>query len=464
MAGLGELVDDIAEVLWANISAPQLPAVCRRFGMDIGEESEAYGSKRSYVRKRITAWNRDQLVELAQKVEDTYPSESLQRLIELFVPDHVPQVSVITRQHLLADLVSLGPLEGKLDLLDFLGRMWKLETEPPSGTDFRCTTLKDEIFQHMVRNDDYSYSDMLELVGVPGMSNKRFIEFLEWTVHPLVRVDDEQQRFVTSINSHLKQDGLRLVATDHLSGFPVFRVNQIIDGVGGAAKNLIFASTGPKPEIVFSDAVNNDIKIVKNAEHCLVYDHPFSKEGLLWKHLTTWWAASTGCIEISVEVERTFYKRLLKSLQSPPEKLFFETYFERFRSQLGERLPALIPQVYLHYDPYTSKALQGNKRIPRQRMDFLLLLSPLERVVIEIDGSQHYSQDGQASPSKYAEMVIADRDLRLAGYEVYRFGGAELSSKNACKTLVESFFIRLFEKHDIRPLDQRTGKTQSSKD
>lgn len=461
MASLGELIGEIANVLWINVSAPQLPAVCRRFGMEDGEESEAYSSKRSYVRKRITAWQQDQLVELAQQVEDTYPSDSLQRLIETFAPDQFAQVSVITRQHLLADLVSLGPLEGKLDLLDFLGRMWKLDSEPASGADFRCATMKDEIFQHMIRNDDYSYSDMLDLVGIPSMSNMRFIEFLEWAVHPLVRVDDEQQRYVGSINSHLKQDGLALVATDQLSGFPLFRVTQIVDGVVGPAKNLIFASIGPKPQIVFSDAVNNDIKIVKNAEHCLVFDHPFSKDGLLWKHLTAWWAASTDFPEVTVEVERKFYERLNQSLQSPPEQLLFRTYFERFRDMMGERLPALIPQVYLHYDPYTARTLQGEKRIPRQRMDFLLLLSPLERVVIEVDGSQHYSEDGQASPSRYAEMVSADRDLRLAGYEVYRFGGAELSGDSG-KSLLQHFFSRLFEKHDIRPLNPQSSRATAS--
>jgi hypothetical protein len=42
-----------------------------------------------------------------------------------------------------------------------------------------------------------------------------------------------------------------------------------VRGVGGQLKNIIFASSGPKPEIVFTDAVNNLIEIIKNAEHCL---------------------------------------------------------------------------------------------------------------------------------------------------------------------------------------------------
>ena len=40
---------------------------------------------------------------------------------------------------------------------------------------------------------------------------------------------------------------------------------------------------------------------------------------------------------------------------------------------------------------------------------------------------------------RYATMVSEDRRLRLAGYEVYRFGGAEFSP-DAHAELLESFF------------------------
>lgn len=50
----------------------------------------------------------------------------------------------------------------------------------------------------------------------------------------------------------------------------------------------------------------------------------------------------------------------------------------------------------------------------RQRMDFLLLLPRAVRIVIEIDGKQHYAEESAASPTRYAEMMRADRDLRFA--------------------------------------------------
>lgn len=85
--------------------------------------------------------------------------------------------------------------------------------------------------------------------------------------------------------------------------------------------------------------------------------------------------------------------------------------------------------------------------LARQRMDFLLLYSDRRRVVIEVDGRRHYAdeQTGQASPRLYSQMVAEDRRLRLAGYEVYRFGGHELTAPDA-EPMVATFFDDLHEK------------------
>jgi hypothetical protein len=49
-----------------------------------------------------------------------------------------------------------------------------------------------------------------------------------------------------------------------------------------------------------------------------------------------------------------------------------------------------------------------------------------------------------------SEMVAADRDLRLAGYEIYRFGANELVGA-AAGALIERFFDRLWALHKIAP-------------
>ncbi|WP_024794188.1 hypothetical protein [Tomitella biformata] len=217
-----------------------------------------------------------------------------------------------------------------------------------------------------------------------------------------------------------------------------------IRGVDGEMKNLIFAADGPKPEIVLDDALNNVIRITKNEEYCLVFDQPLSEHGLTWRDLTRWWAGSDT---LDAKTERTkaleLYDRLMSSMNgNGAEQLMFKTYCSLYGSH-GFNVPALIPQVYLHYDPYTKGA---GATLPRQRMDFLLLLPGNRRIVLELDGMQHYaSTDRQASPTLYAQMMVEDRKLRLAGYEVFRFGGAEFTNHDAAPQMLLSFFRDLLE-------------------
>jgi hypothetical protein len=69
--------------------------------------------------------------------------------------------------------------------------------------------------------------------------------------------------------------------------------------------------------------------------------------------------------------------------------VLFKAYGTRYGREGAEHVPALLPQVYLHYDPYTIRELTGRAGEPlkRQRMDFLLLLADHSRVVVEVDGS-----------------------------------------------------------------------------
>lgn len=220
-------------------------------------------------------------------------------------------------------------------------------------------------------------------------------------------------------------------------------------GVPGAPKNLIFAADGPKPDLVLLDSVNNDISIVKNAQYCLVYDQAIdSNRGLSFQALVDWWAAKHE-ISNAKEAANGLYQRLEACL-NPPERALLGGYKRLLRLH-GFGLPALIPQVYLHYDPKSvrQRLAEDGKRLERQRMDFLLLLPGQHRVVIELDGIQHYSDNGEAKPARYAAMMQEDRRLRLSGYEVYRFGGHEFRDLEAGKGTAESFFAQLLGRYGV---------------
>ena len=159
-----------------------------------------------------------------------------------------------------------------------------------------------------------------------------------------------------------------------------------------------------------------------------------------------WWVHKTAPPGREPDREagaRALWQRLNRPLANEPEKLLFRTYTTRYGTPSGDRLPALLPQVYLHYDPFTPFGLGT---LPRQRMDFLLLVPNRARIVLEIDGQQHYSTDGRPDPSRYAEMVIEDRRLRLDGYEMYRFGGQEFVDQQAASRMVAEFFDRLLSR------------------
>jgi hypothetical protein len=206
-------------------------------------------------------------------------------------------------------------------------------------------------------------------------------------------------------------------------------------------RDLIFAPLEPKPKIVLSDTINNDLQLTDNPGDALVYDRPLAESGLTWRQLVAWRAASDSRTENEERAAaRELYRRLLKSAANDAERLIFECYCVRYRTH-GFDVPALIPQVYLHYDPYTRRS---GGTLARQRMDLLLLLPRRRRVVIELDGVQHYADaSGCADPVHHATMAAADRELRLAGYEVYRFGGHEIADRDHAPALLDNFFTRL---------------------
>ena len=166
--------------------------------------------------------------------------------------------------------------------------------------------------------------------------------------------------------------------------------------------------------------MNNNVEIVTNADKVLVYDRPIGMDGLLWRDLQCWWEETSG-IKDKEEAKATLYRRLSDSLpkNSPPQILLFDAFYRGFGNAVPG-LPALLPEVWLHWDPKTAQE-RGADALLRFRMDFLLLLPHGVRIVIEVDGRHHYARRRSADAARYGKMAAADRELKLVGYEVYRF-------------------------------------------
>lgn len=438
----------IVEIL-AQEKAYNVPAVCEKYSLEYGTEEEAFSSKRVYIRKRLKGKSNVFMLDLATRVAKDYNSKELRRAIAIYNDMKRYQINGNRRRALLDELYNRQEIfEGELDLISFLNRIWNLKDLPSAYGE--KGTMEDSIRQHMIRNDDWSYSELFDThMDLVGSSDEIFASFLENMVSPVVRKGEKQREMLVMINSYLIEDDYELTECGSSVGIPIYKIMKTKAGVGGQVKNIIFASDGLKPEFIFTDAVNNDIAIVKNEENCLVFDKHIPKSGLKWDDLVAWWTVSKYHNIEEENVDRELYKRLYKTLDKALEQPFFNLYYKLFKEELGGNLPALIPQVYLHYDPRTILELKGKKRLERQRMDFLMLLSNRHRIVIEIDGKHHYADGDKASPKLYSDMVAEDRRMKLAGYDLYRFGGHELTFGDVDK-IVEDFFRKLFYKYDIR--------------
>jgi len=93
-------------------------------------------------------------------------------------------------------------------------------------------------------------------------------------------------------------------------------------------KNLIFATVGPKPQIVLRDAVANVIDITQGADRSIVYEQPLPDEGLHWSshRRSAGGRPTTSGRTTSVSSAGTCAKRLSDSLASEPERLLFTPY------------------------------------------------------------------------------------------------------------------------------------------
>lgn len=462
----------ITDVLY-DVKSYKLPHVCTRLGIQpaVGpdDEAEAHNSKRTYISRRILDFSEEALIDLARKVLREYPSEDLTEALAELTEHSERRVSKLVRRDVLKVLNRLESPFGDFPVLDSLEEIFGAAALHEGDSWWADnSSVSARIEQHYLRNPDWSNEEMLIQCGALTCTQFRFFTLLAKLVHPMTRRDAEQAALADAISDALKRDGFTLKQTSVESGYAIYGVVRAQAGVAGTMKNLIFASTGEKPEIVFRDALNNDVEITKHADKVLVYDQPLPSSGmLLWNDLRGWYAEMHGVD--SAEGSKMLYRRLRQSVlgtNSPGEYALFHGYYGRFGKQLGDRLPALIPQVYLHYDPYTRRERGDEKFLARQRMDFLLMLEQGVRIVIEIDGRHHYAVRDQSASARYianaelyAEMAAEDRRLRLMGYEVYRFGGYEFRDVDLtgkpkvgpeAQCRVAEFFDRLLARHGVR--------------
>lgn len=139
------------------------------------------------------------------------------------------EITEITRIEIV-DLFVLGNTNwaGRLNDEEFLARLYDLTSLP--STDSRFSNAAGDIFQHCVRNDDWSQGWVFydQRFNVLYETDEQFLRFLCETVHPVVRHNSDEARvLVEAFNKELAKDGWEIVEVKQISGKPVFGARRV---------------------------------------------------------------------------------------------------------------------------------------------------------------------------------------------------------------------------------------------
>jgi hypothetical protein len=231
-----QLRELVANALYPT-KAYNLPAVCERYGLEPGEEHEAFSCKHQYVLRRLEKLSDAEVLILAKKVVRDHPDDQLQVAIEFLEKDGC-FISELTRRHL-AEALDEFSLAGKFDLLELLRKHWPSINRTPSYSDPFDKTLADDIYRHAVSNDDWTNTEILECTGFLTCSQAKLFQFLHDILHPIRRDHEEQERIVAKLNPILQRDGYFLTASGQVSGYPVYAVQETTTSGAQPADELI---------------------------------------------------------------------------------------------------------------------------------------------------------------------------------------------------------------------------------
>jgi len=204
-----ELRTAIARTLANEIKAYDLAKACVRFGLEDGTGEEAWAGKMRYVESRLDNKALGELLAIGDAVLEAYEGYKLhafelKETLRLARTNGRRRITEITRRNLFDELTLMGCMWGKLDIHLFLGRLWPVDAM--ASHDPRHKTFGDEVWRHMVLNDDWSTPQLLGRLNAMQLSDEAFMELLERIVHPSVRDADEQKTWVEAINKHIARD------------------------------------------------------------------------------------------------------------------------------------------------------------------------------------------------------------------------------------------------------------------
>lgn len=132
------------------------------------------------------------------------------------------KISEITRRDIVDDLrLSNIRWNGRLDEVEFLNRLYQLETLP--SHDGRHENMAGDIFQHRINNLDWDEWWVFGDSRLQLNDDERFLDFLCAVIHPVIRNDKQEvATLLKMFNDRLAPDGWKIIEKEKISGHQVF--------------------------------------------------------------------------------------------------------------------------------------------------------------------------------------------------------------------------------------------------
>ena len=150
------------------------------------------------------------------------------------------KISVQTRAAVLDEMRARKTAwHGEINVVDFLGRIFDLQTIP--SFDSRFDTAAGDIWQHCVNNDDWDFDWIFEdkRFKLYEIEQENFLAFVVEVLNPIARKDIvEQGQLAAAFNGHLKRDGWELVEDIIVDGRPTYVPERIVRGLGNATQRI----------------------------------------------------------------------------------------------------------------------------------------------------------------------------------------------------------------------------------
>ncbi len=221
----------------ADFSANEVPSLCSRLGLREGDREESFKSKFKYAERRLIEKSAAEMIPVAQRLLEEVDSYDVSEALAKLQETNQATVSELTRRRIMA-IFDKRPYSTEFNEIDFIRRVWPthrmssvFENAPSEQT------LDDDLFNAIVRNNDWDNRETLEALGYLACSQKQFFRFLEEVTSPLTQTPEVQIELAAAINDHLRHDGYRLTIVRRLSGSPVYEVQPA--AIGSPADDAI---------------------------------------------------------------------------------------------------------------------------------------------------------------------------------------------------------------------------------